>query len=147
MQNACQARAHQPSPLDGRGGKLVAPVERETSRRGKGKNRFRHVGEFAVADGKILVDLGGGDNPKNGVRRELVFILVFGMQTLVHLLAPEARFGTSALSELTPHPADLRAPNARTAVAKNACLILTFPIATSSAYQANDHRGASARLI
>jgi hypothetical protein len=43
--------------LDGRGGKLVAPVERETSRRGKGKNRFRRLGEFAIAESKILVDL------------------------------------------------------------------------------------------
>ena len=88
MQKACQARAHQPSPLDGRGGKLVAPVERETSRRGKGKNRFRRLGEFAIAESKILVELGVADSPKNGVRRELVLILVFGMQMLIHLLAP-----------------------------------------------------------
>lgn len=90
MQKACQARAHQPIPLDGRGGKLVAPVERETSRRGKGNNRyrFRRLGEFAIAESKILVDLGIADSPKNGMRRELVLILVFGMQMLIHLLAP-----------------------------------------------------------
>jgi hypothetical protein len=59
----------------------------------KGKNRFRRLGEFAVPEGKIFVNLGVADSPKNGVRRELVLIFVFGLQMLIHLLASSARFG------------------------------------------------------
>ena len=46
MQTACKARAGQPRPLVGRGGKLVAPVERQASRRGDGILSFSLPGSL-----------------------------------------------------------------------------------------------------
>src|SRR5580700_4369443 len=43
--------------MDGRGGKLVAPLEREASRRGMAANRFRHVGEFAGVVGETTAQI------------------------------------------------------------------------------------------
>jgi hypothetical protein len=46
--------------LDGRGGKLVASVEREASRQRESKNRLGHLGKLVGVVGKMSIRFGVG---------------------------------------------------------------------------------------